>query len=257
MDSYFDRLTNIKDFGNTSSELMVGIPASKENNEFFSIISHNIKNPFTTLLGFSDLLFEDYEQLDDEERKFYLNEILKSAHFTNKYLERFFEWIYYKTGKVKINIENLDLVEQINKSFKVISHKFSTQNLIFNSDSQIIVKADSESLNKIFYYILENAVIHSGSKDKILIYCEVDEFNESVKIVVKDFGVGIPEEQMSKLFKVNEDITLNSTNGIKGTGLGLILTDLLLKINNGRITLKSKLNEGVEVIIELPLSKLI
>ncbi|MBK7105362.1 MAG: HAMP domain-containing histidine kinase [Ignavibacteriae bacterium] len=257
MESYFESLTNIKDFENSNSELSAGIPASKENNEFFSIISHNIKNPFTTLLGFSDLLFEDYEQLDDEERKFYLNEILKSAHFTNKYLERFFEWIYYKTGKVKINIENLDLKEQINNSIKLITQKLNTRNPIFNCEQQIYVKADSESFNKILYYILENAVIHSGNSEKVLISCIIDEFNESAKIIIKDFGVGISEQQMSKLFKVNEDITLNSANRIKGTGLGLILADLLLKINNGKIELKSKLNEGVEVIIELPLAKLI
>ncbi|MCB0746351.1 MAG: hypothetical protein KDC90_02710, partial [Ignavibacteriae bacterium] len=89
-------ITNRVKFDNMQEQKSLGIAASKENKEFFSIISHNIKNPFATLLGFSDLLLEDYDELNDEERKFYLDEILKSANFTNKYLERFFEWIYYK-----------------------------------------------------------------------------------------------------------------------------------------------------------------
>ncbi|MBK8944190.1 MAG: HAMP domain-containing histidine kinase [Ignavibacteriae bacterium] len=257
MDSYFNNFTNIKNLENSHSNFTSGIPASKENNEFFSIISHNIKNPFTTLLGFSDLLFEDYEQLDDEERKFYLNEIIKSAHFTNKYLERFFEWIYYKTGKVKIEIVDLNLNEQIKSSIQLISRKFQNNNIKFNYNSQIFVKADTESLNKTIYYILENSILHSGSNENILINCEIDELNEITNIKIKDFGIGISEEQMSKIFKVNEDITLNSANRIKGTGLGLILADLLVKINNGNISLKSKLNEGVEAIISLPLSKVI
>lgn len=62
------------------------------------------------------------------------------------------------------------------------------------------------------------------------------------------------EDQIAKLFKINEDITLNSCSDTKGTGLGLILSDLLVKINNGKISVSSKLNEGVEVKIELPIS---
>ena len=117
-------ITNKVKFDNMQQQKSLGIAASKENKEFFSIISHNIKNPFATLLGFSDLLIEDYDELNDEERKYYLDEILKSANFTNKYLERFFEWIYYKTGKAKIHLEEINLADLINNSISLINKKF-------------------------------------------------------------------------------------------------------------------------------------
>lgn len=254
MSDYLERLTKISDLENLQNKHTVGIPASKENNAFFSIISHNIKNPFTTLIGFTDLLYEDYELLDDVERKFYLSEIIKSAQFTNKYLERFFEWIYYKNGKVKINIERLELNELINYSINLIFKKFNTQNIASDLGSQIFVKGDSESIIKIIYYVLENAVLHSGSENEIIIKSQIDFFNQNVIVTIKDFGKGMSEDQIAKLFKINEDITLNSCSDTKGTGLGLILSDLLVKINNGKISVSSKLNEGVEVKIELPIS---
>lgn len=246
-------ITNRVKFDNMQEQKSLGIAASKENKEFFSIISHNIKNPFATLLGFSDLLLEDYDELNDEERKFYLDEILKSANFTNKYLERFFEWIYYKTGKAKIVLEEINLADLINNSILLINKKVAANNIIFNQNSTLLIKGDSDSLTKVLFYVLENAVIYSENHGNILINYTFDELYATV--IIKDEGIGISEEQMQKLFKINEDITLavRTKSKTKGTGLGLILAKQLLDLNKGNIYIDSEIGKGTEVKIKMPL----
>lgn len=251
MKNTFESINGFTDISEIHKNNYLGISASKENKEFLSIISHNIKNPFATLLGFSDLLFEDYNELSDEDRKFYLEEIIKSANFTNKYLERFFEWIYYKTGKVNIILEEVNLIDTIEQSIKMINQKLNFQNISFIKDSALKVKADSDSLVKILFYVIENSVIHSETSNNIEITYLVD--GNDVDIRINDKGKGIPKDQLSKMFKVNEDISLSSKSKNRGTGLGLILTKQLLDLNNGKILIASELNMGTEVSIKLPL----
>ncbi len=236
-----------------SNNKSFGISASKENKDFFSIVSHNIKNPFTTLLGFSDLLIEDYESLSEDERKFYLKEIIESANFTNKYLERFFEWIYYKTGKAQVVIEELDLVEVIEEATNLISGKHNFPIISLNKTGSIKIKADRDSAVKAFYYILENAVLHSETKTNILINYGFD--NNNAIISITDCGKGISEEHKNNLFRVDVDITLLGRNRNKGTGLGLILTKQFIDLNEGSIRINSEIGEGTEVVINLPLSQ--
>ena len=105
---------SIYDQGKSNS----GIQVTKANQTFLSNVSHNIKNPFGALLGYSELILEDYSKLSDSERLLYLSEISKTANRTYTHLERFLEWIYYKTEKYKTNFIEENLYELILRSLK-------------------------------------------------------------------------------------------------------------------------------------------
>ncbi len=95
-----------------------GILTTEKNKGFLTIISHNIKNSFEAMLGYSDLILKDYNELCDAEKILYLSELKKTANHTYNYLVRFFEWIYYKTDKITTNFQLLNLQEIIAKSIE-------------------------------------------------------------------------------------------------------------------------------------------
>jgi K+-sensing histidine kinase KdpD len=228
-----------------------GINANNENHAFFSVISHNIKNPFSTLLGFTDLLFEDFDELDNEERKFYLNEIKKSANFTYQYIEKFFEWIYYKTGKIKLEFQPIRVKETIEKIIKRFesdnNYKFSIETIV---DKNLTVYADLDSLEKILYNLIDNAIKFTTSSPKIIISAKT--LNDKIEISIQDNGIGISSEDIKKLFNIAIDPINIGKHNKKGIGLGLILTKELITLNNGTISIDSNKDKGSIFSLVLP-----
>ena len=201
----------------------IGILPTKENKAFLSIIAHNIKNPFGALLGFSEMILEDYEELNDTEKKLYISEINKTSKLAYKYLDRFFEWTYYKTGKIKLNFDHNNLRELISISVeKTLLSSNYTGEVKLNIDKNIEVRVDSESIVKMFHYLIEN-------------------------------GIGIKEEKLRKLFNITENVGVNEKHNEFGTGLGLILTEQLVNLNNGSIKINSSSGVGTTVTVKLPL----
>jgi len=227
-----------------------GIEANNENHAFFSIVSHNIKNPFSSLLGFSELLFNDFDDLNDDERKFYVSQIKKSADSTYNYVEKFFEWIYYKSGKIKLSFVEInlrkclvDVIEDMNQN--------SNKNIRINLeiDESIAIRADKNSIRKVFFNIVENAIKFSTKDPKIQISAEIIQGKDKVKIEISDNGIGINKVDLAKIFNITEDPSLIGPNENKGAGISLILTRELVELNNGIIQIKSNLNEGSTFLI--------
>ncbi len=229
------------------------IDASKENHAFFSVISHNIKNPFSTLLGFSDLLIEDFDELDNEEKKFYLSEIKKSADFTYQYIEKFFEWIYYKTGKIKLEFLSINVNETVEKIINKIEIINDNHPINVKIDKSLTVYADPDSFEKVLYNLIDNAIKFSAANSQIEIFAI--EKNSQIEISIVDNGIGIAQEDLNKLFNISIDPKIIGNSNNKGIGLGLILTKELITLNKGIINVESSINEGSKFSIILPVGK--
>ena len=225
-----------------------GFTTNAEQQAFFSVISHNIKNPFSTLLGFTELLFEDFDELDDKDRKFYLNEIKKSANFTYNYVEKFFEWIYYKTGKIKLEFQPIKLKKVVEK----IIDKFENGKISIecNINDNLTVYADLDSLEKILYNLVDNAIKFTNSTPEIIITAK--SVNNKIKISIQDNGIGISQEDINKLFNIAIDPKNIGQSSNKGVGLGLILTKELIGLNNGTISVESSIDKGSRFSLFLP-----
>lgn len=203
------------------------------------------------MLGFSDLLFEDFDELNNEERKFYLNEIKKSANFTYQYIEKFFQWIYYKTGKMKLEFEPIKIHTAIEKIANKLNNNYNSKiSIINNVTENLTVYADFDSFEKIINNLIDNAIKFTNSTPEITITAKTH--NNKIEISIKDKGIGISEEDIVKLFNIAIDPSGIGGNGNKGVGLGLILTKELITLNNGTISVESNINEGSRFSFVLP-----
>ncbi len=226
-----------------------GILPTEENKIFLSHTSHNIKNPFGALLGYSNLLLEDYSELSDSEKLLYLSEIDSTARFTFKYLERFLEWIYLKTGKVVLDIKKNNLSEIISHSINtVLSSVDNVSNINICIDEKLYANVDFDSVSKMLVYILENSVKYSQPNADIFITAY--ETEEQISVVIEDHGIGISDEVMKKLFDISARLSAANSSETS-TGLGLILSKEIINLNNGSINLKSNEN-GTKVTVKLP-----
>lgn len=229
---------------------------SGEIQKFISIVSHNNKNPFATLLGFLDLLSEDFDDLNDDERKYYLEEIKKSANLSYKFNERFFEWLYFQSGKVDFDFRPLNLFESIKSVLKSLPNGLRKKcKIINNIDEKFTCLLDEETFNKSINFIIENSIQYSQRGSEININLKIN--YDSYAIEVIDEGTGIYEGDLEKLFDCTKDPALySSAIKEKGTGISLILAKLYIQANGGKINIKSTQSMGTTVCIEFPRSVL-
>jgi PAS domain S-box-containing protein len=221
--------------------------------KFFSIIAHDLKNPFITILGFSDLLQSDYKELTDDERLFYVQEMKKSADISYHLLQNLLHWSRAQTGRIEFNSQKLELAKIINDNFLLLiktAEKKQIQ-LIHDIPSGLCVTADEDMINSIIRNLLTNAIKFSNKGGTILVNATIkDNF---VEICVADNGIGMNSTTINNLFKLDVTQSTTGTENELGTGLGLILCKEFVEKNRGNIKVTSELGKGSKFIFTLPL----
>ncbi len=223
--------------------------------KFFSILAHNLKNPFWALLGLNKMLDEDYSELSDSEKREIIIRMGSSIENVYKLFEDLLSWAKTQQSAIKPVKENLNAAELIYTSVKPyeLRAKEKNVNILVNTDENISFYADRFMLETIIGNFVDNAIKFSKENSNV----EVAAYNEDNNFVIsiKDFGIGIPDEKIEKLFMLGENISSQGTQNEKGSGLGLIICKEFLKLNNGEIFVESKVNEGTKFSIKLPLEK--
>ena len=205
----------------------------KIKDKFISVISHDLKSPYTTILGFSEILVED-ESLHEKEKREYLTYIYDGSRLQLNLIEHLLDWSRLRTGRIKIENQRLNLRNLIST---VVSKQTGsavrknidiTQNVPLN----LLINSDEKQLAKAVSDILSNAIKFSHQNSKVCL--SADNFKDNmVEIVIKDSGIGIPKEDQEKLFRLDHKFSKNGTNGEPGSGMGLIVVkeiiDIILK----------------------------
>ena len=227
--------------------------ANATKDKFFSIISHDMKNPFTTLLGFTEMLTDDYDEFDDEERKSFIEEMRNVSRYSYKLLENLLKWAKLQMGKLDFKPVEVNLSAAANEVMMNLSEdaKLKGVELINNINENINVHADLMMMNTIIQNLFSNAIKFSRENGKAEISSEVK--NNFVEVIVKDNGIGIKEEDISKLFRIDVHYVEIGSAKEKGTGLGLILCKEFVEKHGGTISIKSKLGEGTSVKFLIPI----
>lgn len=229
-----------------------GLNATKD--KFFSIIAHDLRNPFHSIIGLSQLFLDNNEKLDSKEHSL---KIIGSMHQTATYgyalLENLLEWSKSQTGNIVPNPVEIHLdqiLHQLITSFKAMatSKKISISYLFENTPS---VFADKNMVITTVRNLLHNAIKFSYEESTIIVETYVE--NNKLVTTITDNGVGISEQDLPKLFKIEEQVTNVGTKKEKGSGLGLILCKEFIEKNNGEITVVSKKGEGSTFSFTLPL----
>lgn len=230
--------------------------------KFFSIIAHDIKNPFNAIMGFSNLLKEDYESFTDEDRKEFIENISQASEDVYNLLENLLKWSWTQTGKISYNPQNADIQEITNETISVLKLQADRKFIKIDSliNSPILVFADINMLKTVFRNLISNAIKFTNENGNISITYFVEETksegtNRNIEIQIADNGIGISKEDIQKLFKIDEKIVSKGTQGESGTGLGLILCKEFIEKNGGQLWVESNLDIGSVFKFTIPLSK--
>lgn len=244
---------------NAEEKLMEYMHDLKESNaskdKFFSIISHDLKGPFQGLLGYSEIFLEDYDTLNDEERKQYASDINSFGKEIHNFLSNMLEWSRLETGKTKAEPVVINLGKKAEEIIRLLSASAVNKNIVLNKniEPQILVYADDYMLSSILQNLLTNAIKFTPFKGVVNINANM--LDDKVEVIVADTGVGMSNEVKNKLFVVGNHHTTKGTNNEGGTGLGLLLCKEMIEKNGGDIRVESELGRGTSFIFTLQAGK--
>lgn len=231
----------------------------KELNEtkdrFISIISHDLRTPFSSILGFTDLLLNDKE-LDEEVRTQYIQYIQESSKSMLSLVNSLLDWTRLQTGSIKFEPERINVKDLIEKTMQILSGAALQKkiSLIPEMQKDFYVHADSGLISQVFNNLISNAIKFTKPGGTVRVNARANVEKKQVEFSVKDDGIGIRKEDIPKLFKVDTKFTTSGTAGEKGSGLGLSLVhDIILK-HGGDIWVESDSGKGTEFIFSIPVA---
>ncbi len=237
---------------NKTNEELNQLNASKD--KFFSIISHDLKSPFNSILGFSELLHEQIKNKDYSEIELYSELVNKSATKAFDLLMNLMEWSRSQTGRITYNPESFDIVETILEMISLFQEIAEQKNIQILSSlpPQLIIFADKAMINTIFRNLISNAIKFTPMEGSITV--SIVENEHHYLFSVRDSGIGIPKDQIYKLFRIDEHYTTKGTNQETGTGLGLILCKEFVEKHSGQIWVESEEGKGSTFSFTIPIS---
>ncbi len=225
---------------------------NKTKDLFFSIISHDLRNPFASIISFSRILKRDIQDLSREELQELAKELDKSVLKINSLLENLLQWSRSQTGKIKFHPEFFDLGSVISETINLFPVAAREKNVeIIDSAGDYTVYGDLNMTRTIIRNLLSNAIKYSNPGG--LVEISARKLNGFLEIAVKDEGVGIPEEDQQKLFRIDSLFSTYGTYDEKGSGLGLLLCNDFSKRQGGEIFIESKEGEGSVFRFTIPL----
>jgi len=245
-----------------SQKMLTEANATKD--KFFSIISHDLKNPFGAILGMAELLEDDYETLSDEDRIQIIQQIFKSAQHTYSLLDDLLAWSRAQRGLMSFNPIETDVLSLCRENIDFISSAALRKNIQIDCTvpSGVKIVADQNMLTSIVRNLLSNAVKFSYPGGKVVVSsCKftentTDEPRHFFEITVKDNGVGINPENQKKLFRIEEKFKSYGTLKESGNGLGLIICKEFVEIHGGRMKVASEPGKGSLFGFILPVNPL-
>lgn len=222
---------------------------------FFRLIAHDLKTPFNAIFGYTDILKEDFSGLSEEEKLKYIDGIGNVAKKSYQLLENLLMWSQSESGRMEFNPQQLNLKLLVLESKELLMPTAQSKNIeiIVECDDNISVTADLQMLTTVIRNLISNAIKFTYPNGRVTIQA-IDE-PRAVKVFVKDNGMGMNEQTVSKLFKLNEVSTYNGTNGERGTGLGLILCNEFIRLHKGKIWVESQPGKGSTFIFTIPKQK--
>jgi signal transduction histidine kinase len=228
--------------------------ANNAKNRFFSILAHDLKNPFHNILGESFLLSTMYEKLSADERKRYASDLYSSSEQVHRLLDNLLEWTRTQTNGIKFQPQYTNLNELVVNAVSILKSSADNKSItiINHTDPHLSIVADVEMLETIIRNTMNNSIKFTQSGGEITVSCQQE--NNCIIVCVEDNGVGIEKENLEKLFQLDSNYKTKGTNGERGTGLGLVICKEFVDYHNGKIWAESTLGKGSKFFVSLPVS---
>ncbi len=236
-----------------STENLVKLNETKD--RFISIISHDLRTPFSSILGFTDLLLSDSD-LNQAEKKQYIEFIQESSKSMLSLVNSLLDWTRLQTGRIRFEPERIEANEVIERSIKTLSGVAFQKKiqLISNVQDNTFIFVDKDLIFQVFNNLISNAIKFTRENGSIIISYSITSRTRFIQFSVKDNGTGIKPENIDKLFNIDSKFTSEGTSGEKGTGLGLSLVREIIEKHGGTIWVESIEGSGSDFKFTLPIA---
>jgi PAS domain S-box-containing protein len=241
------RIIKLNDELMNSQEQLKEVLATKD--KFFSIIAHDLKNPFVALLNNSELLENYFEKMDDSQKLSLIHQIKNASKSTYSLLDNLLQWASSQRGTIPFNQVETELYDLVLKIVLSIKSQADHKNILLSINIPLYTKVfcDIDMISTIFRNLISNAIkfTHKGGIIEIGIVQSENHQNLSfVQIFVKDFGIGIPNEILLDLFRIDKKVSRPGTEKESSSGIGLILCKEFVEKHGGKIWVESEEGKG-------------
>lgn len=249
-ESVVEQLESVNEQLRKSEEELKNSNAAKD--KFFSLIAHDLRSPFSAILNLIHSLAEEFDTIPPEDIKYLLGRLDSSSKSFYVLLENLLQWSRIQTGRVEYCPFDFFIYEKINETINLLSNNADNKEIrIVNGvNPSIAVYADEGMIYSVLQNLLSNAIKFSHNYGIITFTSEVSE--TEVLISIADNGVGIKEENLEKIFRIDIPHTTLGTNNEKGNGLGLIICKEMIEHNKGKLLVRSQPNNGTVFTFSLP-----
>jgi PAS domain S-box-containing protein len=222
--------------------------------KFFSIIAHDLKNPFSVLLSVTEALHEGFSGLSDVEKSRSIQKIHQSANLLYNLLDNLLQWSMSQTGRIKYEPEKMDLGTVVVSTVSILRLKAESKKIRLQSEipQKTYVMADVDMVKTVVRNLMVNAIKFNKEGGHVRAYSRQQK--EFLEVSIEDTGIGMSDEDVKKLFRIDVKNKTIGESKEKGTGLGLILSKEYIEKNGGTIRVESQLGTGSRFIFTLPLS---
>ncbi|MBN2813001.1 MAG: PAS domain S-box protein, partial [Bacteroidales bacterium] len=246
---YYQNITKQKDY---EIELKA-LNATKD--KFFSIIAHDLRNPFVALLGLSELVLAKYHKITEEDRRKKLEMMHESARLTYELLENLLAWSLSQSGGIAYKPARISLSNMLANTTKLYQASANNKNITLTNtlSKKYFVYADAYMLETILRSLISNAIKFTPRYGEVTIGINELSSNGFAEIYVCDNGIGIPPETLDELFRIDRKNTTQGTEKEKGSGLGLILCKEFVEKHGGQIRAENNTTgKGCRFIFTIP-----
>jgi len=221
--------------------------------KFFSILAHDIKGPLNSLTAFLNIMTNHLDEMSQDDIKFMSSNLNKSVKNLYSLLENVLSWSRSQMGVLEYKYQAIDIQELVEQSLQLLAVSAQNKgiNLINNTQKDLLAWADSNSIQTVLRNLISNAIKFTSTDGNITINSWATE--KEVVVSVCDTGVGMSQEAMEKIFRVDARYTTKGTANEVGTGLGLVLVKEFIEKNNGSLKVESQEGKGSTFTFTLPL----
>jgi len=231
------------------------IQLNQEKNEFLSIAAHDLKNPLSAILGFAEMIAEDYDTMDKNEIIGTANLIVSSARRMFELVRNLLDVNAIESGKVNVSIKKVNIFPTLQKLFHAYQARAARKNIALhlkNENNQYYALVDENVLYQILDNLLSNAVKYSPTEKSI--YLAINQDEGKVRCEIRDEGPGLSKADQEKLFGKFTRLAPKPTAAEHSTGLGLFIVKKLVTAMNGQVWCESELGKGSTFFVEFPIA---
>ncbi len=229
--------------------------SNQTKDKFFSIIAHDLKNPFNALISYTSLLKTDIDRFSKDELSQILSDLNNATERGFNLLENLLYWTRSQTNRIKIYKTSFNLYEVVEdiKDLAESNLEEKAQEFKIEIDRELVLYADKDMVATVIRNLVFNSIKFSNPETEIIV--EAERINQRVQISVTDHGIGIAPENHMLIFNHEENVSTNGTSGEIGSGLGLVICREFVEKNGGIIWVESQKGEGATFRFTIPLTE--